>query len=40
MSLVELEEKIPVIRASGSNYDIGLAHGIGAKGKLILHSQI
>lgn len=31
MSLVELEEKIPVIRASGSNYDIGLAHGIGGK---------
>ena len=29
MSLLELEEKIPVIRASGSNYDIGLAHSRG-----------
>ena len=27
MSLKELAEKVPVIRAEGSNYEIGLAHG-------------
>ncbi len=31
MSLKELKEKIPVIRAKGSNYEIGFAHGSGAK---------
>lgn len=37
MSLAGLEQKVPVIRAQGSNYNIGRAHGAGGKAQIAIH---
>lgn len=39
MSLAEIKDKIPVIRAKGSNYDIGYAHGSQGKKQVNLNLE-